>query len=156
MIRTAGLIRRPRRTLLCLLVVALWLANVFLYTGYGDGERYEIVAWRGAIRVGWGEYPKSNFTNNRYVGQFICLYYDGWFPIVIWPMFWLRGPIMIIVPLWPACAGAVLWMALGERQARRRMRPGLCRACGYDLTGNVSGRCPECGCPIVAQLRNGI
>lgn len=22
---------------------------------------------------------------------------------------------------------------------------GRCRSCGYDLTGNVSGRCPECG-----------
>ena len=23
--------------------------------------------------------------------------------------------------------------------------PGHCQDCGYDLTGNVSGRCPECG-----------
>ena len=23
--------------------------------------------------------------------------------------------------------------------------PGSCKKCGYDLTGNVSGRCPECG-----------
>lgn len=23
--------------------------------------------------------------------------------------------------------------------------PGHCRACGYNLTGNVSGICPECG-----------
>ena len=23
--------------------------------------------------------------------------------------------------------------------------PGHCKRCGYDLTGNVSGRCPECG-----------
>jgi len=23
-----------------------------------------------------------------------------------------------------------------------------CRECGYNLTGNVSGRCPECGTPI--------
>ena len=23
--------------------------------------------------------------------------------------------------------------------------PNLCRWCGYNLTGNVSGRCPECG-----------
>jgi uncharacterized RDD family membrane protein YckC len=29
------------------------------------------------------------------------------------------------------------------------VRPGwYCRGCGYDLTGNVSGRCPECGMEI--------
>ena len=28
---------------------------------------------------------------------------------------------------------------------RRRRRFGRCLRCGYDLTGNVSGRCPECG-----------
>jgi hypothetical protein len=27
---------------------------------------------------------------------------------------------------------------------RRRVPAGCC-ACGYDLTGNISGRCPECG-----------
>jgi hypothetical protein len=27
----------------------------------------------------------------------------------------------------------------------RRWRRGLCARCGYDLTGNVSGVCPECG-----------
>jgi len=26
--------------------------------------------------------------------------------------------------------------------------PGRCQTCGYDLTGNVSGRCPECGAPV--------
>lgn len=30
---------------------------------------------------------------------------------------------------------------------RRRFRPGHCRHCNYDLTGNVSGICPECGNP---------
>jgi hypothetical protein len=30
--------------------------------------------------------------------------------------------------------------------AQRRKRPhGTCRTCGYNLTGNVSGVCPECG-----------
>ncbi len=29
--------------------------------------------------------------------------------------------------------------------ANRRRRSGLCVKCGYNLTGNVSGRCPECG-----------
>jgi hypothetical protein len=25
---------------------------------------------------------------------------------------------------------------------------GSCRVCGYNLTGNVSGICPECGSPV--------
>ncbi|UCE59849.1 MAG: hypothetical protein JSU63_20695 [Phycisphaerales bacterium] len=25
--------------------------------------------------------------------------------------------------------------------------PGHCRKCGYDMTGNLSGNCPECGAP---------
>jgi len=29
-------------------------------------------------------------------------------------------------------------------------RKGHCIACDYNLTGNVSGRCPECGTPIAA------
>ena len=27
----------------------------------------------------------------------------------------------------------------------RRIPPHCCQGCGYDLTGNVSGTCPECG-----------
>ena len=42
----------------------------------------------------------------------------------------------------------LLWVGVHGRRAwvrRRRGRLGLCRRCGYDLTGNVSGRCSECG-----------
>ncbi len=28
---------------------------------------------------------------------------------------------------------------------RRRIAPGHCQKCGYNLTGNTSGICPECG-----------
>lgn len=30
----------------------------------------------------------------------------------------------------------------------RRIASGLCTACGYNLTGNMSGICPECGTPV--------
>ena len=32
---------------------------------------------------------------------------------------------------------------------RMWMRPGCCRTCGYNLTGNTAGRCPECGAEAV-------
>jgi len=34
---------------------------------------------------------------------------------------------------------------------RRRIPPGHCQKCGYNLTGNISGVCPECG----AEARSG-
>lgn len=38
-----------------------------------------------------------------------------------------------------------------------RRRPpasdGMCKGCGYDLSGNVSGVCPECGEPVSAASR---
>jgi hypothetical protein len=45
-------------------------------------------------------------------------------------------------------AWGVLWAWLFTRWQNRLFRglPGArCDRCGYDLTGNVSGRCPECG-----------
>jgi hypothetical protein len=39
----------------------------------------------------------------------------------------------------------------------RRRKPlftGVCRCCGYNLTGNVSGRCPECGTLLPAADGN--
>jgi hypothetical protein len=39
-------------------------------------------------------------------------------------------------------------------QLRHRPRPGLCLRCGYNLTGNLSGVCPECGAAVVASPSN--
>lgn len=35
-----------------------------------------------------------------------------------------------------------------RRSSSRRTPRGVCLGCGYDLTGNVSGRCPECGLAV--------
>jgi hypothetical protein len=54
-----------------------------------------------------------------------------------------------IVPLWmPFILIAVPVGALWYRD--RRPPPGHCQRCGYDLTGNVSGRCSECGVEVQA------
>ena len=41
----------------------------------------------------------------------------------------------------------VLWIFIWWLK-RRQPREGRCRTCHYDLTGNTSGTCPECGSPI--------
>ncbi len=37
---------------------------------------------------------------------------------------------------------------VSDREVMAKRNLNLCRQCGYDLTGNVSGRCPECGTMI--------
>ncbi len=36
-------------------------------------------------------------------------------------------------------------MGVNEEDVERIVNPELCNGCGYNLTGNVSGYCPECG-----------
>ena len=53
------------------------------------------------------------------------------------------------IPLWCpfTLLGAYPTVAFihGPLRRRRRRRKGLCIKCGYNLTGNVTGVCPECG-----------
>lgn len=50
-----------------------------------------------------------------------------------------------------SAAAGVLSGAIGGLVAeliKRVPRPGHCPRCGYNLTGNLSGVCPECGTPV--------
>ena len=40
---------------------------------------------------------------------------------------------------------SVGFMGVKPDDLERVLRADLCTKCGYNLTGNVSGRCPECG-----------
>jgi len=49
-------------------------------------------------------------------------------------------------PLWlPILVLSIPAIFLWKLTWRRRFPTGHCQHCGYDLTGNVSGVCPECG-----------
>jgi hypothetical protein len=67
---------------------------------------------------------------------------------------WSGGLSGFCMPLWipVIVCGLVAWVI------RKMLYPhwvaaGVCRQCQYNLTGNVSGRCPECGTPISEKLR---
>lgn len=61
-------------------------------------------------------------------------YMDGW---TIGVPLWFVILFLLTYPFIAFIRGPV-------RRYRRRQR-GLCVRCGYNLTGNVSGICPECG-----------
>ncbi|HNQ24901.1 MAG TPA: hypothetical protein PKK06_17615 [Phycisphaerae bacterium] len=48
----------------------------------------------------------------------------------------------------PGNHGGPIWRMI----RRRRRAQGLCMNCAYNLTGNVSGVCPECGEPITEKV----
>jgi hypothetical protein len=52
----------------------------------------------------------------------------------------LRVPVVLLSLI-------VLALAVWVWRNGRRAPPGRCTTCGYDLTGNVSHVCPECGTP---------
>jgi len=63
----------------------------------------------------------------------------------------------LIFPVWSllvlASIPLALLLAMALAQRRRKQR-GLCAICAYDLRGNTSGVCPECGTQIVRNSSN--
>lgn len=66
---------------------------------------------------------------------------DSWIRLNNWPRF--SGNVLI--PVWLPLLATVALSSMLWIVDRRQVRSGFCSTCGYDLTGNVSGRCPECG-----------
>lgn len=68
----------------------------------------------------------------------------------------LRGRAYVLrMPDWAAWAMWTPFFMAWVRALRRRQlaRRGYCPVCSYDLTGNVSGCCPECGTAIPSRWR---
>lgn len=57
---------------------------------------------------------------------------------------------VVDLPLWIPIL-LVVWVWFRARPKRIHSGSEVCTGCGYDLTGNVSGVCPECGSPCVAE-----
>jgi hypothetical protein len=77
-----------------------------------------------------------------------------WMPTCM--VLWSPGgsPVLFIgIPLWIILALLAVICAFYWRR-RRGFGPACCGQCGYDLTGNVSGVCPECGGRYDSQVNH--
>lgn len=64
------------------------------------------------------------------------------------PLVEVDGVVVWRAPLWPELVLFSLipgYQLFFQYRERRRSSVGRCLSCGYNLTGNISGVCPECG-----------
>ena len=84
---------------------------------------YERLGFEIVTRSSSGPKPPEVFYSKGFM-------FPAWLPFIVFGTYptiaFVRGPL---------------------RRWRRR-REGLCLKCAYDLTGNVSGVCPECGVEV--------
>ena len=135
-----------------ILLAATWLGTLWWRLSFvSPGNNYEIAASTGALRVDWIPFAERGIVKLTFSAgfHFSRQYFirHKWLPSIS-----IRGcPGNVVIPLWLPTAvalGAVAvlwWPDLRARWYGWRLGPNHCLECGYDLTGNVSGRCPECG-----------
>jgi len=83
--------------------------------------------------------PQRDWTlNNRRAGE---PWVRAWWVEAPHPR---PGVWAVVIPLWIPCLVFGVVTCLTWRR-RPRFRLGHCQGCGYNLAGDVSGVCPECG-----------
>jgi len=99
-------------------------------------------------------WPRLLGSRPRYhIGQFQGLKTD-WRPAYM--KYPTSGMVRVIIPLWiPSVFFAILCAVaiVPTSRQRKREKEGLCSRCGYNLTSNTSGICPECGTPISKETQ---
>jgi hypothetical protein len=80
-------------------------------------------------------------------------YYNDRFRVTVGTGDWRVSYVLLVLILGVPPAARLLTgvSAIVRWHQKRRVVAGLCPACDYDLTGNVSGVCPECGKEVVRR-----
>ncbi|MCP4250687.1 MAG: hypothetical protein GY778_26905 [bacterium] len=160
-----------RKTIIGVLILlalgtgALWIVGYYrpLWATFEDDERGTGIrlhsSWGQLGVVTWVEnyrLPRSAHgePGSRYVFHLnhlgFCISQKEWVEKGLFSKhLYGRRLTFILFPHWfvflcfAAYPAAVL--VRGPLRCWRRRRKGCCITCGYDVTGNMSGRCPECG-----------
>lgn len=145
------------------LLIAVSYMGVVVYTPNPEDLDYDIAeGWAN----GYGVFTNSD--ENTFAGISNGEFWFGGigFTDGNWEFYWgepgdsleisalaIKGnyEVIIRIPLWLILTVVALlgvpFMVLGKRSRHDAGHP-KCRRCGYDLTGNASGVCPECGMPM--------
>ncbi len=132
---------------LTVLFLTIWISSRWWYLDYlSRGGTWTVGVSEGTVSIGqvtpsgWPNPPPPWYYGFLDPPLHLAWWFDwGSLPPSDWWFF---------VPLWVPAAATLLATGAAWRLdalARRRARAGCCAKCGYDLTGNTTGICPECG-----------
>ncbi len=141
-------------TVVCVLALAAWGLSTRLVWGkefsleyVGSSNYFQLQ--KGAIY--WFDGVNPNAQKGWAVHSVSVLVTGAW---PWWLRFGFLRPFisqnpgqarLVYIPLWLPFLIVMIPTTFLWLSDRRRFPPTNCQKCGYDLTGNVSGRCPECG-----------
>lgn len=140
---------RLRTTIFCggtigvLLCTGLFFLSLYFMAALG-WSCWVLKATDGAIAIGYLE---------THCGIYVPEYF--WVPqdsdsVIWWPEIkQTKKSTTLYIPLWLTCVLCFAAAFIAYRIEPRSLHQ--CRHCDYDLTGNTSGRCSECGTDISEQ-----
>lgn len=139
-------------TAACVFLAALWTtSHVVTITYYGSNVHFRLADGTVSVNIEQRQFMQIGWWGKGWGvqrGPVSFINYGGYFS-------WRGGRIMANLPL-----GALLVVlfvpTIVLARPDRRAWVGHCKRCAYDLTGNVSGVCPECGtkCENAETLKN--
>jgi hypothetical protein len=147
-------VRRPFFTFTSFLSLLLSLATVVLWVRSHNRHSAGDALWSGDscsfddlpidFRSAEGKISCSICARSLSLGEF------DW----SWQRFLLKhnGPYFFIeFPHWSIAAVLAILPTVWVIQRRRASSQGHCDKCGYNLTANVTGVCPECGTAVKSK-----
>ena len=128
----------------CLLLVVAWPVSVGRYISY-RGDFGGFVLMSGTVGI-VGKAPDHGFFWHTFRSS---RYLVNWWGDAFFDS---STPFTIAAPVWVVLLISIPLTYLLFRLDRRKWHPpGHCQSCGYDLTGNVTGKCSECGTETEGQ-----
>jgi len=144
---------------------ALWCLNTFWYDVHIVGPRMFTYCIRPGIGVVLETKANVNARKNFEFGFSPIMDYSIWWslpsfeyddgnemlgPFGTFPNPYRSPSYSFFIPHWLTNLVAWSLFLILWRKARKHPK-GHCQSCGYDLTGNESGACPECNAESVVQ-----
>src|SRR5262245_61219402 len=150
---------RPRRITkwrafgLCAVILGMWGASQQYWIATRVGERGFVSILPGRVQLGVDDgLPAWARGSPRYEGTVMGRWQGLPHDFLAVPPHFIRVPNShckeVNVPFWLLFFSAAVPTGIFLFVDRRRPLSGRCHRCSYDLTGNMSGVCPECGTKI--------